>query len=501
MTSKQPHAGDLSPDEFRRVGGDVIEAIAQYHAGLDRRQVLPNVSPSQVAARFTDALPEAGIPADALLADWIDRVEPLLTAVGSARHFGYVNGSGSMVGILADALAACVNTNAGAWKLGPAATEVELQSLRWIADLIGYPTDCGGIVVTGGTMANFTAILTALRHVAPYDSTPDGLQSDDRRGRFLIYMSDHEGHISIARVVDMLNLGRNAVRRVPSRSDFTMDVDALARMIAEDRSRGDFPFCVVAQIGSINVGAIDPIDAIADVCAEQGIWLHGDGACGLLAAIVPDTAALLSGLDRADSVSFDPHKWLGVPYDCGVVLVRHAERLRRAFSISAPYLRGPEDTDDSVGLDFLEYGPEMSRGFRALKLWMTLRFYGASGLREAFAKSQRLARHLHQLVRDHPDFEVIHEPTLYLYCFRYVPRALVKSAHEPEVRERLDRLNQQIADAVQKSGTALVMTSRIRGRIVLRMSICSQRTEEEDIERTLGALAQAGHDLHLSSEG
>ena len=208
----------------------------------------------------------------------------------------------------------------------------------------------------------------------------------------------------------------------------------------------------------------------------------------------------LGSLDRADSVCFDPHKWLGVPYDCGVVLVRHAERLRRAFSITAPYLRGAQDTDDRDGRDFLEYGPEMSRGFRALKLWMTLRFYGAHGLREAFANSLRLAQHLHQLVRDHADFEVIHEPTLYLYCFRYIPHALVQRAEQPGVRERLDQLNQEIAEAVQKSGVALVMTSRIRGRVVLRMSICSQRTEQDDIERTFDALAKAGHKLALSLE-
>lgn len=500
MTSKQPRPGDLSLDDLRRVGADVIEAIAQYHAGLDHRRVLPAVSPAEAAARFADALPEVGIPADAILADWINRVVPLLTAVGSPRHFGYVNGSGSMIGILADALAACVNTNAGAWKLGPAATEIERQCLRWTAELVGYPTNCGGIVATGGTMANFTALLTALRHVAPYDSTPDGLQNPNRRGRFLVYMSDHEGHISITRVADMLNLGRNAVRRVPSHADFTMDVRALSRMIAEDRSRGDFPFCVVAQLGSVNVGAIDRIDPIADICAEHGIWLHGDGACGLLAALLPETRGLLGGLDRADSVSFDPHKWLGVPYDCGVVLVRHAERLRRAFSITAPYLRGPQDTDDRDGMDFLEYGPEMSRGFRALKLWMTLRFYGARGLRDAFANSLRLTQYLHKLVRDHPDFEVIHQPTLYLYCFRYAPSSLAKRAEEPQVRERLDQLNQEIAEAVQRSGLALVMTSRIRGRVVLRMSICSQRTESEDIKRTFEALARVGHDLASSIE-
>ncbi|MGH9867037.1 MAG: pyridoxal phosphate-dependent decarboxylase family protein [Candidatus Polarisedimenticolia bacterium] len=500
MSTRPPRPGDLSLDELRRVGAEMIEAIAAYHVGLDARRVLPDVSPADAAARFSDALPEAGMPADAILKDWVDRVVPLLTAVGSPRHFAYVNGSGSMMGMLADALAACVNTNAGAWKLGPAATEIERQSLRWIAALVGYPTDCGGIVTTGGTMANFTALLTALRHLAPYDSTPDGLQTPGRQGRFLAYMSDQEGHVSITRVVDMLNLGRNAVRRVPSHPDFTMDVRALSRMIAEDRSRGDLPFCVVAQVGSVNVGAIDRIDPIADVCAEHGLWLHGDGACGLLAAMLPETRALIGALERADSVSFDPHKWLGVPYDCGVVLVRHAEQLRRAFSITAPYLRAPEDTDDRAGMDFLEYGPEMSRGFRALKLWMTLRFYGAAGLRDAFAGSLGLARHLHQLVRDHPDFEVIHEPVLYLYCFRYVPRALAKRAEEPQVRERLDRLNQGIAEAVQKSGLALVMTSRIRGRVVLRMSICSQRTEAGDIERTFEALASAGRDLSVSIE-
>ncbi len=495
MTTKHPHPGDLDPRELRRFGADVIGAIADYHSGLDQRRVLPDVTPAGVAARFADALPERGLTADAILADWRDRVEPLLTAVGSPRHFAYVNGSGSMIGMFADALAACVNTNAGAWKLGPAATEIERQALRWIAELVGYPADTGGIVVTGGTMANFTALLTALRHVAPYDSTPDGLQHPERRGRFLLYMSDHEGHVSVTRAADMLNLGRKAIRRVPSRPDFTIDVSALARMVAEDRARGDLPFCVVAQLGSVNVGAVDPIEAIADVCAEHGLWLHGDGACGLLAAVHPDTRALLRGVERADSVSFDPHKWLGVPYDCGVVLVRHAERLRRAFSITAPYLRPPGDTDDRAGLDFLEYGPEMSRGFRALKLWMTLRFYGAAGLRDAFAKSLGLARHLHRLASDHPDFETIHEPTLYLYCFRYRPRAFAARAEEPAMSERLDGLNQQIAEAVQKSGLALVMTSCIRGRVVLRMSICSQRTTEQDIATTFEALANAGSEL------
>ena len=491
MSATAPRPGDLDLDELRRAGAGMIEAIAEYHAALGERGVLPNVTPAQVAARFTDALPDEGMRADAIIADWRERVSPLLTAVGSPRHFPYVNGSGSMIGIFGDALAACVNTNAGGWRLGPAATEIERQALRWIAELIGYPRDAGGLCVTGGTMANFTAVLTALRHVAPYDTTPDGLQDPARRGRFLVYMSDHEGHVSITRVVDMLNLGRNAVRRVPSHDDFTMDAAALERMIADDRARGDHPFCVIAQIGSVNVGCIDPIDAIADVCARHGIWLHGDGACGLLGAFLPETKALYRGLERADSLSFDPHKWLGVPYDCGVVLVHHAERLRRAFSITAPYLRAGGDTDERVGLDFLEYGPEMSRGFRALKLWMTLRFYGVRGLRDGLSKNVLLARHLHDLVRDDPDCEVLHAPVLYLYCFRIRPREFVGREEDPAIRERVDRINQEAAEAVQRSGLAFVMTTRIRGHVSIRMSICSQRTLEADIDRTFAAVMQA----------
>ncbi len=483
--------GDLEPAELRRAGADLFAMIADYHAGLAERPVLPAVTPAAVAARFAEPLPEQGIGIAEQLADWRERVEPLLTAVGSPRHFGFVNGSGAQVGIFADALAASVNTNAGGWRLGPAATEIERQALRWLADLVGYPAEAGGIVLTGGTMANTTALLTALRHLAPYDSTPTGLQSPARRGRFLVYMSDHEGHISVTRAADTINLGREAVRRVPSRADFTLDPAALARQVRADREAGDLPLAVIAQIGSINVGAIDPLDELADLCAAEGLWLHGDGACGLFAAALPEFAGRLRGLSRADSLAGDPHKWLGVPYDCGVLLVREGERLRRAFSIAAPYLRPDGESEEEQGRNYLEYGPEMSRGWRALKLWMTLRALGQAGLRDALANGIAMARHLHGLVQAHPDFAVLHEPQLYLYCFRYLPRALAARAEEPAVAAELDRLNQAAVDSVQASGLAFLMTTRIHGRVAIRLSICSQRTTASDIDRTFTALAAA----------
>jgi len=492
---KQTTPGDIELAEFRRVGRDVIDAIADYHADLALRNVLPNVTPDEVAARFLDDFSESGESAASLLQDWRERVAPLLTAIGSPRHFAYVNGSGAMIGILGDALAACTNTNAGAWKLGPAAAEIELQCLRWIAEFIGYPADSGGILVSGGTMANLTALLTALRHIASYDSTEYGLQDPSRTGRFLVYMADHEGHVSVTRVVDMLNLGRKALRLVPSRPDFSMDISELDRMMTEDKARGDLPLCVFAQLGSVNVGVVEPIGELADVCEKHGVWLHGDGACGLLAAGLPETSALFNGIERADSLSFDAHKWLGVPNDCGVVLVRERERLRRAFSIGAPYLRSSLEADDE-GLDFLEYGPQMSRAFRALKVWMVLRFFGRQGLRELFSKNIGLARQLHNLVREHPDFEVLHEPVLYLYCFRYLPNDLSERLDDPVVQTLLDRLNQEIVDEIQRSGLAMLMTTRIRGRVAIRMSICSQRTIEDDIDTTFEAIAHWGRQLH-----
>ena len=467
--------GDLALDELRRIGGSVVDAIAEYHAGLAGRPVLPDVAPAEVAASFSGRLPAEGESAEALIEDWRRRVAPWLMAVGSSRDFAYVNGSGAMMGIFAEALAACTNTNAEAWRLGPAAAAIEAQCLRWIAEFVGYPKETGGILVSGGTMANLTAVLTALRHVAPCDSSPDGLQDAARRGRFLLYMADHEGHVSVTRVADMLNLGRRAVRLVPSRADFTMDPRALDQMLEEDRRRGELPFCVVAQLGSVNVGAVDPIGELADVCARHGVWLHGDGTCGLLAAGLAETGELFRGLERADSVSVDAHKWLGVPHDCGVLLVRHRERLHRAFSIAAPYLG--EDA------------------FRALKVWMVLRSFGAAGLREVLSKSLRLARHLHALVGEHPDFEVLHEPTLYVYSFRYLPNALADRPRSAELEARIDSLNEAVAQGISRSGLALLMTTRIRGRVALRMSMCSHRTLERDVETTFEALAGLGRRL------
>lgn len=490
---------DLKPDEFRQLGYRVIDMIAEYYESIDDYPVFPLHSSEEVAQTIAEPLPERGQDGASIIEEWTTKILPNATHLGSPRYFGFVNGSGTMMATLAETLAASINMNVGAWKPAPSATEIERQTIAWIAELINYPTTCGGLFTSGGTMANFTGILAGLRNVASYDTTVEGLQSEDRTGRFTLYMSDHEGHVSIMRVADLLNLGRAAVRLVPSNEDLTMDVNALRSILEKDISRGDTPFCVVAQVGSINTGAIDPLEDIAQICTEFGLWFHADGANGAFGAMLPEKRHLYKGLEMADSVTLDPHKWLFVPYECGCVLVRDQEKLRRAFSMTAPYLRGTLPTE-YTGLDYLEFGPQMSRRFRALKVWMSLKHYGADGYKQLLSQSIRCAEHLDELVRASEDFEALHKPTLFIYSFRYVPKHYREKLNgsdgsSDEVNRYLDKLNQRIADEIQASGTAFVMTSKLRGRVVLRLSICSHRTTLRDIDRVFRKFQELGKAL------
>ncbi|WP_058827689.1 aspartate aminotransferase family protein [Haloferax sp. Q22] len=496
VTAVDSHPADFDPDEFRDLGYRTVDIIAEYFEQVDELPVFPAKPQSVIEAMFDEPLPETGQRPHEILDEWPERILPNSTHVGSPRYFGYVMGSGTTMGVLADALAASVNMNVGGWKPAPAATEIERQTIEWVAEMIGYPTDCGGMFTSGGTMANLTGILTALRSTAGYDTKSRGLQSDDRPGQFTIYMADHEGHSSVFRVAEIIGLGAEAVRLVPSHDDFTMDVDALVDQLDRDEANGDVPFCVVAQVGSINVGAIDPLEAIADVCAERDIWFHADGACGAVGAILPEKRPQYAGLDRADSVTLDPHKWLSIPYECGCILVRDPAAMERSFAMHASYLEGTERTPYE-GLDYYELGPQMSRGFRALKVWMSLKHLGVEGYRARLSRTVRCTEHLDARVRAADDFVALHEPNLYLYSFQYAPPDLrAAAAADANVREAvdeyLDALNQRIADEIQLSDVAFVMTTSIHDRTVLRLSVCSHRTTTDDIDRTFETLRDIG---------
>lgn len=462
---------DMDLETFRKLGYEVVDAITEYYSTIKDRRIITENNSKQIEEIFNQELPVTGQSPSDILDDWKKNILPNATHLGSPRYFGFVNGSGTMISVFADALATSVNMNAGGWKAGPAATEIERRCISWIAGLIGYHVDCGGLFLGGGMIANFAALLTALRNTADYNTTEEGVQSEKKKGRFTVYMSDHEGHISIVKAVDMMNLGRACIRRVPSNTDLTMNVSALEDMIDADSKDGKIPFCVVAQVGSINVGVVDPLEDIARICNQRKIWFHADGACGAFGAMLPEKAHLYNGLEKADSVTLDPHKWLYIPYECGCLLVKEQEKLRRTFSISAPYLQGTLPTDYN-GLDYFEYGPQMSRGFNALKVWMSLKYYGKQGYQKLLRQNILCATHLHNLVNKSTDFLPMHEPQLFIYSFRFFPAELRHVTDEILLNSYLDRMNQKITDELMATGFAFIMTSKILGHVVIRLSIC-----------------------------
>lgn len=494
MTNYEPFFDyDMDSEEFRRLGHRVIEMIASYYSTIRDLPVTPDCSNTAMVELFREQLPKEGQDPDTLLHEWTSKVLPYLTHLGSPRFFGFVMGSGTMMGTLAETLAASVNVNAGGWKAAPAATAIEQRTISWLAELLDYPIACGGLFTSGGTMANFTAITTALRDKA------NGVREQGiPNNRLTIYMSDHEGHISIYRVAQMMNLGSEAIRLVKSREDFTMDTEDLEQQLEKDENLGYRPFCVVAQVGSINVGAIDPLEDIAMICRKRKLWFHADGACGAMGAILPGKKAQYKGLDMADSVTLDPHKWLYIPYECGGLLVRDPEKLEKAFSMQASYLQEAFPTKKgSAGVDFYENGPQMSRSFRALKVWMSLKHYGKAGYQRMLSQNVRCAEYLDGLVRNSKDFKALHQPNLFLYCFQYAPINLQRDWEDSpeELQNHLDGLNQKMADTIRSSGEAFIMTTRIHNRVVIRLSICSHRTTYEDIDAVFNTLQDTGNGL------
>lgn len=485
---------DLPAEEFRKLGYQVVDMMAAYYATIRERSIVPKNDSATIAKTFEQALPEKGLPPGEIINEWEEKVIPNATHLGSPRYFGFVNGSGTNMSVFASALAASVNMNSGGWKAGPAATEIERRCIRWIAELIHYPPHCGGLFVGGGTIANYAALSAALRKKSNYNLSKEGLQSPNRNGRYLLYMSDHEGHISILKSADMMNLGRDAVRRVPSNADLTMNTAALRQMIQQDIEAGDIPFCVVAQVGSINVAIVDPLEEIASICKEFKLWFHADGACGAVGAMLPELGHLYKGLEEADSVTLDPHKWLYISYECGCLLVKDAEALRKTFSTSASYLQGTLPTDYK-GLDYFDFGPQMSRGFNALKVWMTIKHYGREGYQTLLRQNILCAQHLFKLVCNDEDFISLHYPELFIYSFRYFPKQLRGQRDGLAADADIDQLNQKIADTIIASGFAFIMTSKVKGHVVLRLSICSHRTTLEDVEAVFHRLQQLGAKL------
>jgi aromatic-L-amino-acid/L-tryptophan decarboxylase len=474
---------------FRKLGHRLVDQLAGFLESLPFGPVTRDESPSVVrdALDLTGPFPEIGTDPGPLIEETAQRLFAHSLFNGHPRFFGYITASPAPIGILGDFLAAALNPNVGAWTLSPAATEIESQTVRWIAELIGYPADCGGLLVSGGNMANFVGFLAARTAKAGWDVRRYGVSEDSGR-RLRVYCSG-ETHTWIQKATDLGGLGTESIRWIATDSKLRMDVSALRRQIDADTAAGDVPFLVVGTAGSVSTGAVDPLPEISALCKEYGLWFHVDGAYGGFAAAVPQAHDDLRGLSLADSVAVDPHKWLYAPLEAGCALVRDPEMLRAAFAYHPPYYHFQERVTN-----YVDYGPQNSRGFRALKVWLALKQVGAVGYRNMIAEDIRLSQAMAQAVSRHAELQLMTQE-LSITTFRYVPRNLRERLRESEVELHLDALNRELVDRLQRGGETFISNAVVGGRYVLRACIVNFHTTQTDVEAVPDIVARIGREV------
>lgn len=473
---------------FRDAGHRLVDQLAELLDAIPRGPVTRDESPTAVreALDLSTPLPETGTDAGPLL----ERTARLLfdhsLFNGHPRFFGYITAAPAPIGMLADLLAAALNPNVGAWALSPAATEIEAQTVRWIAELIGYPVDCGGLLVSGGNMANVVCLLAARAAMASWNVREDGVGG---RAALRVYASS-ETHTWLQKAADISGLGTTAIRWIQTDGTLRMDVQALRRRIDADKASGDIPCLVVGTAGSVSTGAVDPLVEIGALCRAYGVWFHVDGAYGGFAAAAPGAPPDLRALKDADSVAVDPHKWLYAPLEAGCALVRDPERLRAAFSYHPPYYHF-----DERATNYVDYGPQNSRGFRALKVWLAMKQAGAAGYRRMIGDDIALSRAMAAAVGANPELQLVTQD-LSITTFRYVPADLRAGIGVDMVERRLDALNRAILDRVQRGGDAFVSNAVVHGSYVLRACIVNFHTTLADVESTLEAIVRTGRAVH-----
>jgi aromatic-L-amino-acid decarboxylase len=490
---------DLPPEELEELARAFGELARGYLSAPEALPVFPDTSADKLERLFGGGLPAEGTGLEALTRACAE-VFRQSRQNGHPRMFGYVASPATPVGTFASLAAAALNSNVTSWRSAPGPTEVERTAVRWLAELIGFRGEgvnetSGGLLTSGGSMANLNALFVAHRAHAR-DASRKGLWGE--RAPSTLYASD-QIHLSIPKAADILGLGREQVRVVPSDGRFRVDVRSLRERVEADARAGMRPFCVVASAGTVSTGAVDALDEVARVAREHSLWFHVDGAYGALAASTNAKRALFGGLAEADSVSLDPHKWLYTPLGCGCLLLREPERARAAFAGTEEGYIKVFEQEEREAFAFWDYGTELSRPFRALKVWATLSFYGARRVRAAIEEDCAMASYMAERVGGSEEFELLAPATLGICCFRYVPADLRRALDDEERREetdaRLDRLNERVMRRVQRGGEAYVSNAVLRGRFALRASITNYRTTRRDVDLTLEVIRRAAREL------
>lgn len=487
---------DISPAALNELSSETALLVAEYFERIAEMPVFPDTTAGETLQRLGTELPLEGERLAKLLNDCraiFDRSRHN----GHPRFFGYVASPATAPGAYADLIASTLNSNLTSWRSSPGPTELEKLVVRWLGSLVGYHEQSQGLLTSGGSLANLSAMLIALRTKGNPDFGRTGLWNAQP---VTIYASA-EVHMSIPKAADILGIGREQMRLIATDDHLRMNVKALRAAIKKDQKRGFQPICVAASAGTVATGAIDPLAAIADTASEFGLWFHVDGAYGALGAMDQRKRALFAGIERADSVSLDPHKWLYTPVDCGCLLLRDLAAAHTTFANSeADYIKVHEQLGDE-SFAYWDYGIELSRRFRALKIWLTLRYFGTRRIAEAISHDNSMAEYLAGRLSTAADFELLAPVVLSTTCFRYVPKALraqlkmASPARKRQLESELDQLNTRVMHEVQRSGHAYVSNATIKGKFALRACIINFRTTEADIDQTLAVIRDAGRQL------
>jgi len=483
-----PPEETLDPEDWgpiRALGHRMLDDMLNYMKTVRERPAWQH-APDQVKAHFNGPLPLDPQPPEEIYEEFLENVLPYPVGNIHPRFWGWVFGTGTVLGALAELLAASMNTNSGDLD-HHSAIHVEKQVIDWSKEMLGFPTSASGLLTSGCSAANLIGLAVARNTKAGYDLRREGIHVAPQK---MVLYASQEIHSSIQKAVELLGLGSDALHYVPVNDDFQIDLQALKAAIAQDREGGHLPFCVIGAAGTANTGAIDDLDALADICQQENLWLHVDGAFGAWAALTPGARNLVAGMERADSLAFDLHKWMYLPYEIGCVLVRHEEEHRKAFSLTPVYLSREDDGRGLTGGDLpwlTDYGFQLSRGFRALKAWMSLKEHGSRKFGRMIQQNIDQARYLAELIDATPELELVAPVTLNVVCFRYIRSGLDDAA--------LDALNKEILVELQEQGIAVPSGTTIAGKYVLRVGHTNHRSRREDFDVLVGEVIRIGQEL------
>ena len=473
----------MDPREFKEIGHQVVDLLADYLEHIEDKPVFANANPRMLNELFAEPLPQNPIPAEKVLDELKEKLLPYCTHVGHPGYMGLITPSPSPVGVIADFICSALNQNLGAYSIGPAAVSMERRTVRWLTDLAGYGAGAGGNLTSGGMMANFIGMKLARDW-----ASGDRIQQDGVAERWAVYASEQR-HVSVDKAVDAVGLGRTALRALPTDGEFRLRLDALETAIADDRRRGLRPMCIVGIFGTTNTGAVDPIRQLRAIADREGMWLHVDAAYGGGMLLSHQWPMRDQGLELADSITIDPHKWFYAPLDAGAVLAKDANRLTASFGLQPAYLT---DEFDRAGERYQYYvhGFEQSRRFRGLKVWMSFKRYGARQIGEWVDGNVRQAKHLYSLVANHPEFEAASEPPMSAICIRYRGAGL----NEAESKQ----LHAEVARRVELGGKFWFSTTELKGKTWFRINPVNFRTRTEHMDQLMEFLE---HECRAVAQG